>query len=212
MKDRNKLLIAIAAVLVITIIVVSGTYAFWQWTSNSSQQTSVTFTVPQATDLLYASLDGGGSSTVSNLAPAACTNSTYAMKKTVVLNAYNQTTQAANVYATLTLSGFTAPHGTPTTELSNIHYALTTSGTSCTTDVVTGTTGTFSSTSGALFTDAVIKTVAANTNTLTPTTYYLWVWIDPSYAGTNTGSEITDKLQDISFTLTWSGSINNTPA
>ena len=163
-----------------------------QW---SSQQTAVEFTVPD--DLLYASLNGGGSTTVSKLAPAACTNSTYAMKKTVVLNAYNKTTQDAKVYATLTLSNFTAPHGIPTTELSNIHYALTTSGTNCTSNTITGTTGTFSATSGALFTDVDIKTVAANTNTLTPTTYYLWVWIDPNYEATNTGNDISDKLEDI---------------
>ena len=123
MKERNKLIIAIIAVALIVIVVVGATYAYWQWTSNSAQNTAVTFTVPNKDAQLSASLKGGGSTTVNNLAPAACTNSTYAMMKPLLLTYANNTDQTARVKATLTITSWTAG-GTFQQEIYNIYTML----------------------------------------------------------------------------------------
>ena len=216
MKDRDKLIIAIGAVLLIIVVAVGGTFAFWSWTSSTAQQTNVQFVVSGDTleGQLYANLDGGGATPFTNLAPvSSCTNSTYAMKKELTLNYANETTNAAHIYATLSLSDFTTKHGTPSPEaLAHLHYAVTTGeASSCTDNVVSGMSGVFTSTAdGALFTnvDLLGNAIAAGT-TRQEKTFYLWVWMDSGYTTLNTGSEITDPMQDISFNLTWSGTITN---
>ena len=216
MKERDKLIIAIVAVALIVIVVVGATYAYWQWSSNTAQRTNVAFTVPGSNSMMGATLNGGGSATVSNLAPAACTNSTYAFKKTVTLTYYNQMPQAADIKATLTLSNVSQPHS-GTLRLSNLHYSLTTgtnAGNSCTSGTVVagGSTSAFPAfTNGTKLLDNVtIKTAAANTGTASQpqsATYYLWIWIDSEDNGSNTGGTVTDPMQDLSFTLTWTGSM-----
>lgn len=214
MKERNKLIIAIIAVILIIAVVIGATYAYWQWSTNTTQATNVKFTVPTQDKLLGATLNGGGSTTVSNLAPAACTNSTYAMKKQISLSYFNQTSQTASIKATLTVSNWTQPH-TGTLRLNNLHYALTTgtnAGNGCDKGtVVAGGSSSSFVTSGALINNIEIKSASAGTGTSTEPateTYYLWVWIDKNDTGSNTGSTVTDPMQDLSFTLTWTGSIS----
>ena len=214
MKERKKLIIAIISVVLIIIAVIGATYAYWQWTTNSAQQTAVEFTVPTKDAQLSASLNGGATTTVSNLAPAACTNATYAMKKAMTLTYKNLTTQTASVRATLTVSNWTQPHA-GTLRLNNLHYALTrgsAAGGDCAagtnrTLVAGGSTSSFV-TSGALINNIEILSVPANTAQNTET-YYLWVWLDSEDDGANTGSAVTDPMQDLSFTLTWTGTISN---
>jgi len=221
MKEKNKLIIAIVAVVAIIVIVVSGTFAYWTWLSSDEQQTSVSFTVSGEAlqGQLYANLDGGGAETFDNLAPvSSCTNSSYAMMKTLSLNYGNKTANAANIYATLTVSNFQSPYGIPDKDaMSYLHYAVTTSPTNCSTGVVTE--GTFTTadaaiTSGPLFTDVNLLGGPISTDTDDTTIpLYLWVWIDGNeengYEHTNIGDVISDPMQDISFDLTWSGTITN---
>lgn len=220
MKERQKLIIAIIAVLAIIVLVGGATFAYWQWSTDTSQRTNVSFTITQSAlqDQLSATLQGNGTTAVSKLAPAACTNSTYALKKEVLINHKNATTRDATVSAVLTLSNFVAPHkpsgSTSITQLSNLKYALTTSSTDCATGVVKegdfsslafGSTSTGAS-DKVLFTQTFTST--AGTNTETPQRYYLWVWIDKDYSGSsNIGNTVSDPLQDLTFTLTWSGKI-----
>jgi len=214
MKEKNKLIIAIISVMMIIVVVIGATYAYWQWTTNTTQQTAVEFTVPTKDAQLSASLNGGATTTVSNLAPAACTNATYAMKKAMTLTYKNLTTQTASVKAKLTVSNWNQPH-TGTLRLNKLHYALTrgsdaggdcTAGTNRT--LVAGGSDSSFVTSGALINNIEILSVPANTEEDTET-YYLWVWIDSSDNGLNTGSTVTDPMQDLSFTLTWTGTISN---
>ncbi len=210
MSNKNKLFLAVAIVTMIVAAVIGGTYAYWLWATNDAQRTAVAFTVQAG---MSATLDGGATATVSNLAPvSSCTNSTYAMKKKLTLTYSNSTSSAASVKATLTVSDFVAPHGTPAAaDLTHLHYALTTSGTNCTTSPVTGASGTFT-TSGALIDNVEIKSVSASNNGTAVTgtqDYYLWVWIDSGYEHTNYGNVIDDPMQDITFTLTWTGAITN---
>ena len=41
--------------------------------------------------------------------------------------------------------------------------------------------------------------------------YYLWLWLDSDYTPSrpNEGDTINDPLQNMAFTLTWSGEIAN---
>lgn len=223
MKERNKLIIALVAVALIIVAVVSATYAWWTWTTNSSEQTTVSFTVPDGSTLLNASLNGG-TLTVDKLAPvSSCTNTHgYAKKATVILTYTNNTTAAAKIYGTLKVTNFTSPHGTPTaTDLSHLHFALTTSSSSCTSNFVDGkqsaqtaATGTFSgktANNSALFTDLELKSNITAGTTNGTQTMYLYVWLDGDYSYTqNVGSgNVNDPMEDISFTLTWSGTITN---
>ena len=215
MKEKNKLIIAIVAVILIIVVVIGATYAYWQWSTNTAQATNVKFTVPTQDELLGATLNGGGSITVSNLAPAACTNGSYAMKKQISLSYFNQTSQTASIKATLTVNNWVQSHP-GTLRLNHLHYALTTganAGTGCDkgTIVAGGTSSSFV-TSGALIDNVEIKSVPAGTGTAASPateTYYLWVWIDSTDTGSNTGSTVTDPMQDLSFTLTWTGTITN---
>lgn len=212
MKERNKLIIAIIAVALIVIVVVGATYAYWQWTSNSAQNTAVTFTVPNKDAQLSASLKGGGSTTVNNLAPAACTNSTYAMMKPLLLTYANNTDQTARVKATLTITSWTAGGTFSTGDLQHIHYAVTNSSTNCSTGTITGMTGTFPDNAGSstvLINNQVLKNAIAAGGSATDEPYYLWVWLDTGYEGANTGSTISDPMQQLSFQLTWTGTIEN---
>lgn len=212
--DKKKLIGTIIGVVAFAALIAGATYAYWQWSTNTAQATNVKFTVPTQDKLLGATLNGGGSTTVSNLAPAACTNSTYAMKKQISLSYFNQTTQTASIKATLTVSNWVQPH-TGTLRLNNLHYALTTgtnAGDGCDKGtVVTGGSNSSFVTSGALINNIEIKSAPAGTGTSTEPateTYYLWVWIDKNDNGSNTGSTVTDPMQDLSFTLTWTGSIS----
>lgn len=205
MKERNKIIIAIVIVIAIIAVVVGATYAYWQWQTSAEQQTDVSFTVQND---LSATLIGGGTTAVSNLAPAACTNSTYAFKKEILLNYQNGTSQAAKVNATLTVSGFNQPHS-GSLDLSKLHYVLNTSSENCTSgSILAGGTNSSFVKNGALINNLKIKdNIAANSSG--SQNYYLWVWIDKNYTSMNTGNTISDPMQDLTFKLTWSGSITN---
>lgn len=211
--EAKKLIGAIIGVIAFIALIAGATFAYWQWTSNSAQRTNIKLNVASSVPM-GASLDGGGSIQVANLAPASCTNSTYALKKEITLTYYNETPQNASIRGTLTLSNPHQAHA-GTLRLNNLHYALTTgtnAGNSCTsgTIVVGGNNSAFPAfTNGTkIINDIQLKVAQANSGTaqnqLTET-YYLWVWIDSSDNGSNVGSTVTDPMQDLSFTLTWTG-------
>ena len=215
MKEKNKIIIAIIAVILIIIVVIGATYAYWQWTTSANQVTNIQLTVSGIDDLMGASLEGNGTIDVANLAPASCTNSSYAMKKEIVLSYYNQTNQAAEVKGSLTVSNWHQTHtGTP--RLNNLHYALTTgtgAADSCTTGVIAGGASSSFVTSGVLIDNVTLANVNAKQGTEAnpiPKTLYLWVWIDENDTHTNVGNVVSDPMQELTFTLTWSGSISNT--
>ena len=79
---KKKLLIVLG-VLTVAFTIMGATLAYWNWTSSSN--TLVTFTV---TSNFSCSADGGGDITSSDvmLAPASCTNETYAIKREITVN------------------------------------------------------------------------------------------------------------------------------
>ena len=228
MKDKNKLVIAVVAVVAIVLLVVGATFAYWTWISNEEQRTNVAFTLTQETleGGLYANLDGSGETTATALKPAAC-DSSNAVKKTVTINYYNETTQSATISAILQVSAFTLRDTAyvPTTEdLEHLKYALTTTDTLCTTDVAkdlneNAISGDFSDVTFengvaqlpvTLFTQTF--TAPAKMTEEATQTYYLWIWLDSAYAHENVGSNNTDPMQSLEFTTQWSGVVSQNAA
>ena len=82
MTKGQKLFITFIVIGTVICLLVGSTFAYWSWSSNSAQATTVAFTV--ASDF-SCSADGGGNLTSSDveLAPAKCTDPDYAIKRTV---------------------------------------------------------------------------------------------------------------------------------
>lgn len=229
-KKENKTTVAIiAAVIMVIALIAGGTYAYWIWRGNVAA-----INVTTSIGKIGLTLNGGdgiiGSSTSVGLAPASCTNSTYASKDEIVISYYNETDFPARVTLTLTLNSFTWNNGTKpsSTQLGYIKYALSSSSSSCTS--LTGDNrGTLSSNAGTFSAVQVGSTkgtaaslsyklfdltflLPANTgaeSSKETKKYYLYFWIDAGYPGTTVSSTangngvINDPLQGISFQAKW---------
>lgn len=217
MKKKNQLIIAIVSVFLIIVVVAGSTYSYLTWVSNTTHRTIINFAIADSTQDMYANLEGGGSATAQNLAPVTCASSnygTYGLKRTMTLKYKNNTAQAASIKGTLTITAWTPAHGTISSEaLGKINYRVTESGTNCSQTAVTGMSGTFPSTitagSTKLINNVQFLSAPANTTTEQTKTYYLWIWIDSTYAHENVGNVISDPLQDLQFTVQWSGTMSN---
>ena len=176
MEKKTKALIILSAfVLIFTII--GGTLAYFQWISSNEQKTNVIFMVAST---FSCSADGGGSLTSNDieLAPAACTNTTYAIKRTITV--HPTITQAnTNVYLDMWLKVNSISSNLSASQ--NFKYALTTSSSNCTTDVVTQ--GNFwlaeANTKRMLLYDKMYTST-------TTETYYLWIWLDNAETNSDT--------------------------
>ena len=221
MRENKKLTIAIIMVTLIAIIVVSGTYAYWTWIVATNEQTKVLLTVPSGSTLLNASIDGG-TMVVSKLSPATCGNTVYGAKSTVTLNYTNQSPVTAFVLGTLTVNNFIKPYGsvsgtiTPSTiDLEYLRYSLRMEDTDCSTgtELASGNfAALYNTTTANIMTNVMLKNNISSGTTNGTQIMHLYIWLDKDYEYTNVGSgSVTDPMQDLSFTILWSGSINNTP-
>lgn len=231
MKKQNKksnirnIVFAIIAVAIVAAIVGGGTYAWWIWQSADNQKTNVTVTISKPDFKIVAD-------TISSTAlmpTASCYNTpatnhvqhTMAGKATVT--AKNNTTVPMEARITLKAKvsasiGSTAP--------AKVHWAIkevtstnasTFSSENCTGTANTATydTGTFnqlgansnanvSTSFQDIKTD--IKFTVNPSSTATTKYYQVYVWVDSSYTATNTGSTVSDALQNKTFTITFSES------
>ena len=176
MEKKTKALIILSAfVLIFTII--GGTLAYFQWISSNEQKTNVTFTVAQG---FSCSADGGGSLTSNDvqLAPAACTNATNAIKRTITVHpTITQTNKT--IYLDMWLKVNSISSNLSASQ--NFKYALTTSASNCTTDVVTQ--GDFN---GATTNTQKTLLHEKEYSVTTAETYYLWIWLDNAETNSNT--------------------------
>ena len=128
MDNKKFLTIIIVATIIITII--GGTFAYWNWRSSSTEDTNITLTVSST---FSCSADGGGNITNTNyFVPTDCTNTTYALKRTITTSIINNS--GNDVYMDLWLNINSIGTGLSNSE--NFKYALTTNSSSCTTDIV----------------------------------------------------------------------------
>ena len=102
-KDENnkKVVISITIVTMIIALVAGGTYAWWTWVSGNN--TAVNITVKGMTMIL----DGGGDISSKNLVPTSCTNTTYAIQRSISYSVTNPTT--IDSIATIQLNPSTFP-------------------------------------------------------------------------------------------------------
>ena len=188
--NRNVLMLVFGVVL--TVALISGsTFAYWEWWSNESEQTAVTFT---ATEDFSCSADGGGNITSSDviLIPSSCTDSEYAIKRevTVMPSLYKDD---LNISLDLWMNIKSIGNGLSNSE--NFKYALTTDDTSCESGVVSE--GTFKGkTSGD-----TITMLDKEFNNTTTETYYLWIWLDEAETDISTTNQ--------SFELSLGGECTN---
>ena len=218
-NKRKSLAFAIAIVAIIIIAVSGGTYAYWLWTSGTN--TAVSFTVGGGT----MTIDGGGNISSKTLAPANCTNTTYAIQRKIMVTASNDT--ATNMVGTIGLNvvALTATHNASqlNSVKSNIKYALRevtqaqynataftlTSGDTCATSATaSGNFGSYSTGNTIQLLNNIAIPAASGSTAGTVTKYYeLYIWIDKSYSTTTTDTTITDPLQDLTLNLSWYGSM-----
>ncbi len=190
--EKNYKLLIFFIVAGILLAVIGSTFAYWRWSTNSAQNTAVTFTVSSD---FSCSADGGGNITSSDkiLAPATCTDTTYAIRRTVVVDVTKNGGQ--DVYLDLKLKVNSIAAELSASE--NFKYALTTSSSSCTSNVIA--TGTFNGTTANSEKSLLNNKQYAATNHAD--TYYLWIWLDTTESNNNT--------QNKAFNLSLTGTCSN---
>ena len=170
---KNRKIITIFLILTIIFTLSGGTLAYLNWRSASN--TAVTFTVEPS---FSCAADGGGNITSSQvmLAPSSCTNSTYAIKRTVKVM---PTVKNGKVYMDLWLNINKLDTGLKNSD--NFKYVLSTSSTSCTTGVVAS--GNFKGKTAG----STVTLLEGKEYTQTATeTYYLYIWLDSAEESTET--------------------------
>ncbi|MBR7041890.1 MAG: hypothetical protein IKI04_00140, partial [Bacilli bacterium] len=182
MKEKKALVIFIALGVIFTIL--GATFAYWNWQSTAAQKTNVTFTVGAN---FSCSADGGGNITNTNyFVPTDCTNSTYAIKRTITTSI---TGSPVYMDMWLTINAI----GSGLSNSNNFKYAMTTNNNSCTTGVVSQ--GNFN---GKVANDKIqlLDDVSS------AGTYYLYIWLDAEETSSSTmnqsvslslGGECTDQ-------------------
>ena len=159
MNMNNKKVLTLIIIVTIIVTILGGTLAYWRWSSTSAQKTNVTFTVGSN---FSCGADGGGNITGTSLAPTDCTNSTYAIQRTITTSITNNSGE--DVYMDLWLDINSI--GSGLTNSNNFRYALTTSPSSCTTGLINQ--GNFK---GKIANDKVILLA----NVTSASTYYLYI-------------------------------------
>ena len=198
--DKNERAIIVLMTLTIIFTIMGATFAYWNWNSTTEQKTNVTFTVGSS---FSCSADGGGSLTSNDiqLAPAHCTNTTYAIKRTITVHP-TITQNNINVYVDLWLKVNSIAPNLSASE--NFKYALTTSPTNCETGVVT--IGSFYGASTNYEKELLHYKEYSQTTT---ETYYLWIWLDSAETNSNTmnqafnfelGGNCTDQAPEYVYT------------
>ena len=191
-NNNNKIIYIFLAIAVVMFLTVGGTLAYLTWSSNTTQQTAVSFTTTAG---LSCSADGGGNITSSNtqLAPATCTDTEHAIQRTITTSVTNS--NAGSAYLSLNLKVNSMASELAASE--NFKYALTTNANSCTTGVLkTGTfTGATTNSTFTILEDQEYQTSPGSG------TYYLYIWLDEAESNNNT--------QNKTFNLSLTGVCTN---
>lgn len=223
-KEGYKTLLTLAAIVLIIIIISSATFAYWRWETASGQQTNVSVQVQGGTLVI----DGTNvTNTGVTLYPVKLANcASNALVGTATVKATNET--ETNMTVTLKLKGtLTAAQGTLNATACGsdanddgnsdgnkdcLKWAVveTNSSFSSTTTCANATyKGTFASVGTNTPIETGITWTADGTSTggtgKTTTKYYkVYVWLDSAYSYTNKGTSVSDPMQNLKVTMTWS--------
>ena len=193
MDDKNKKIITVLVVLGIIFTIMGSTLAYWTWQSTNAQKTDITFTVASN---FSCGVNGGGNITNSAyFAPTDCTNSTYAIQKTITTSITNNGSDP--VYMDLWLNVVSIGSGLSNSQ--NFKYALTTDSTSCTNGVQA---------SGNFYGKTAGSKVNLLSDVTSGSTYYLYIWLDAAETSTSTmnqsvnltlGGECTNNTEQMTL-------------
>ena len=169
--DKNKRIITVLMILTIVFTVMGGTFAYWSWSTNTSQKTNITFSI---TSDFSCSADGGGDITSSdvNLVPTVVSDKTTAnyIKREVKVTPTINTT-GKTVYMDLWLDIKTLGSGLSGTDY--FKYSFTTGASSPDDGVV------YSGNFRGLIKNNRVRLLLDKEYTSSVTdTYYLWIWLD----------------------------------
>ena len=185
----NKYLIPILLIGTVIILIIGSTLAYWNWQSTNAEKTNVTFTVGSN---FSCGADGGGNITNTNyFVPTDCTNSTYAIQRTITTSITNNS--ADDIYMDMWLNINSIGSGLSNSDY--FKYALTTSSSSCTAGVISS--GNFK---GLTTNDKVTLLSSATTGS----TYYLYIWLD--------AAETSQSTMNQSISLSLGGECTNNAA
>lgn len=166
--NKTKKIIMIIVITITLLALIGGTYAYWRWQLAAANRTTITLTYA---DGFSCTADGGGDITSSNvqLIPASCTNSNYAIKRTVTVTPTLTSANQLSLNLKLKIDNIS----TILANSDNFKYALTKSSSSCTSDVFAE--GTFK---GKQNGDTVDLLTEKQYLVSEPDTYYLYIWLD----------------------------------
>ena len=237
MKDKSNkktMIVSIIAVILTVIMVGGATFAYWTWQSNEAENTNISFQIRNSSNELYAIINGGEpiSSTTVNLLPTDDCIGVYSLQRTISFTYKNATSAHFQITAQLDVTSFNLRETTlelTDDDLSHIHWAITTSNDSCTTNSISS--GTFE---GIEFTNGSISNMTEDddygniyqlnngtpmitynsgnneyhmNNESTTSNYYVYIWIDEDYNHTNYGNLNDDPMEGFSLILNWHGKI-----
>ena len=177
--DKNKRIITVLMILTIVFTIMGGTFAYWAWSTNTSQKTNITFTI---TSDFSCAADGGGNITSSdvNLVPTVVNSTTTAnyIKRAVKVTPTINTT-GKTVYMDLWLDIKTLGTGLSNTDY--FKYSFTTGSSSPDDGVV------YSGNFRGLGKNNRVRLLLDKEYTSNVTdTYYLWIWLDAKETDSDT--------------------------
>jgi len=206
-KDKNKLIVAFIGVLLTISIIVGSTLAYFRWETADNQKTTINVTVKGGSLTIT-----GDNVTSTYMRPTNDCDGAAALVGETTVTAENET--AFDMTATLKLNGtLISSHGTlNTNECSNQGNK------DCLKWAIVETTSAEAANNACDSTSykGTLKDVASNTNfdtgisfavgankTVTKK-YKVYVWLDDEYTHTNTGTTVSDPMQDLKLTVKWS--------
>ena len=183
LNNKYKKWYLVLGIFSIAAMFFGGSLAYWQWTTNEEQKTSIALTIKED---FRCDADGGGSisSGEKYLVPTDCTNSEYAIQRTVTVSPTLFSKQlGVDLDLWLTVNSM----GTNLRNSENFKYALTTNDSSCTEDVVNS--GSFKGVANKGKVTLIDSNIYSKTTT---ETYYLYIWLDKEETSSNTMSQEFD--------------------
>ena len=208
-KEKNKLIIAIVAVLAIILIVTGATFSYFFWRITEENETNITVKVGGATLNI-----SGNNVTNDKIYPTTC-NTSAALKGSATVTAVNSSNMIMETNLKIRVSLYANQGILNETNLPKLHWAIvdTTNSTtkSCLSPDAQGTfENVVAATSKANFPDQTYTdidttiTFEVPQSTTAIKTYDLYVWLDSSYEYTNVGETVSDPAQDLLISVKWS--------
>lgn len=208
-KEKNKLIIAIIAVLAIITIVGGATFSYFSWRITEENETNITVKVGGGTLNIV-----GDNVTNDEMYPTTC-NGSAALKGSSTVTAVNTSNMTMITTLKLRASLFASQGTLNTTNLSKLHWAIvdttTTTEKTCLSPDAQGTfTNVTAATSSANFPNTTYTDIDTTLtfdvpkNTRVIKTYDVYVWLDSTYEFINIGEVVSDPMQDLLISVKWS--------